>query len=205
MFVTDSSDYHVLTEAVNMIKDVEGATFEIGLREGGGSWHIMEALVATQQNSSKMHVAIDPYGDIEYKMDPGAPYKWNPGWYTDKMRNETMSKMYAYVQEKNIKFQFFNLESTEFFARYADGIPVYDTQKQLVNKYSLVHFDGAHTFEAVLSEVMFFHPRTNPGAVFVFDDVGGWYSHDVIHQALEKLNWEKCIDSSSKWAYVKKV
>ena len=202
MFGVDSRDYHVLTEAVSMANGVEGATCEIGVREAGGSWHIMEALVATNQ-THKFHIAIDPYGDIEYKIDPGTQYWWSPGWYTNKMRNETLSRLYSYVQEKGIKFQFFNLESTEFFKRYADGIPVYDNQKQILSKYSLVHFDGEHTFNAVLTELMFFHQRTDPGAIFVFDDVNGWYSHNIVHQVLERLGWQKCIESEMKWAYRK--
>jgi cephalosporin hydroxylase len=203
MFATDSADYHVLTAAVNLSSTVEGATCEIGLREGGGSWYIMEAMCSLGLNYKKPHIAIDPYGDIPYKLDPGVPYVWSPGWYTNQMRNQTVSKLYNYANEKNIDFHFFNLEDVEFFARYADGVPIYQDKKTILNKYSLVHFDGAHTHDAVLNEILFFHPRTDKGAVFVFDDVVGWYDHEDIHKVLYYYGWSKCIHSERKWAYIK--
>ena len=44
-------------------------------------------------------------------------------------------------------------------------------QKKLVNVYDFVHFDGPHTTEKVLEEVMFFAPRSRIGTRFVFDDM----------------------------------
>jgi hypothetical protein len=61
---TDSDNYDVLTEAVQRIQSVEGLTCEIGLRRAGGTKFILDAIKATQQN--KTHIAIDPYGNIEY-------------------------------------------------------------------------------------------------------------------------------------------
>lgn len=203
MFNTDSADYHVLTTAVDMTDGIEGATCEIGLREGGGSWYIMEASHGYGKTTYRPHIAIDPYGDIEYKMDEGVPYVWSPGWYTNQMRNKTVAKLFEYADSKNIDFHFFNLEDTEFFSRYYDGVPIYRGKKILLNKYSMVHFDGAHTHDAVLNEILFFHPRTDKGAIFVFDDVTGWYDHIDIHKVLQYYGWSKCIHSDKKWAYIK--
>ena len=47
---TDSANYEVLYEGVAMTKGITGATVEIGVREGGGSKYIMDALVDTEQH-----------------------------------------------------------------------------------------------------------------------------------------------------------
>ena len=55
---------------------------------------------------------------------------------------------------------------------FGGGLPIYQNgQKKLVNVYDFVHFDGPHTTEKVLEEVMFFAPRSRVGTRFVFDDM----------------------------------
>ena len=114
-----------------------------------------------------------------------------------------MINLYLYCRQKNVNFYMFNLEDTEFFNRYGDGVPVYAEHKRLVNKYSVVHFDGPHTLEALDTEIAFFLERSDPGAVFVFDDVE-MYEHDAVHNQLLEYGMETAMETPRKWSYVKK-
>jgi hypothetical protein len=62
-------------------------------------------------------------------------------------------------QGKKVNFQFFNLEDTEFFERYAEGVPVYNQVKTIWKTYSFVHFDGPHAFDSLMTEIDFFYKR----------------------------------------------
>jgi len=198
-FETDSLNYDVIVEGIERIKDVDGFTCEIGLRRGGGSFHIIDTLFKTEQK--KTHIAIDPYGNIEYpEGDDEQVIRCD---YTNSMRDDCLANMYLLCQRREISFLFFNLEDTEFFARYADGVPVYNEHKQLVNQYSFVHFDGPHTVRHLKTEIDFFHPRSPQGAVWVFDDVG-LYKHSETHAYLKSLGWSALRTTERKWSYQRK-
>ena len=197
---TDSANYEVLYEGVLMAKGVPGATVEIGVREGGGSKYIMDALVASEQHTEKVHIGIDPYGNIEYDRD---------NWfgvgrcdYTNEMRDRAMINLYMYAQQNKINFYMFNMEDTEFFARFADGVPVYNQNKFINNQYSFVHFDGPHTIEWLNLEVPFFHDRSPVGAVFAFDDVQ-MYEHELLDERLLEIGYERVMETERKWLYKK--
>lgn len=194
---TDSLNYEVITEAVERTVGVPGMTCEIGLRRGGGSKFIMDALSATKQN--KVHVAIDPYGNIEYASNDHDIIRQD---YTNDMRNDCMINMFLYSKQIGIPFIFFNLEDTEFFTRFADGVPVYSEVKELHTEYSFVHFDGPHAVRVLKTEIDFFHARTPKGATWVFDDVA-LYNHTEIHEYLKTLNWKLFRTTPRKWAYIK--
>ena len=198
---TDSLNYEVLTEGVLRVQNVEGATCEIGLRRGGGSKFIIDALVDSSQHLSKVHMAIDPYGNIDYETTDHDVVKQD---YTNTMRNEALMNLYYYTGMKNVNFYFFNLEDTEFFKRFSDGFPVYNEHKTIVNKYSFVHFDGPHSVKILKEEISFFNERADAGAVFVFDDVE-LYNHSYIDSWLKEINWELYRTSQRKWAYFKKA
>lgn len=174
----DSGDYHLLTKGIELSKNVEGMTCEIGLRRGGGTKVIMDALA---KHGIRKHIAVDPYGNIEYEHKEKDFVRLD---YSNEMRDECLSNLYAYARELKIPFQFFNLEDTEFFNHYHGGIIWYDQVKSKENKYSFVHFDGPHAVEPLMGEIDFFIRRTNPGACWVFDDVTGYYDHDKIEQHL---------------------
>lgn len=201
-FTTDSANYEVLTDGVMLAANVEGATCEIGLREGGGSKYIMDALVHSKQNLVKPHIAIDPYGNIEYYRDE--IYKVGRCDYTNEMRNNCLINMYLYCIQNKVDFYFFNMEDTEFFKRYADGIPVYNEHKAIINKYSFVHFDGPHIIDVLNDELEFFDARAPIGAVFVFDDIG-MYEHEVVHEAILDRGWVAYSQTPRKIGYVRKV
>lgn len=176
----DSGDYQILTKGVELCRNVEGLTCEIGLRRGGGTKHIIDTLV---QTGIKTHIAIDPYGSIEYEHKEGDFVRLD---YTNQMRDECLSNLYAYTAINKVPFLFFNLEDTEFFKRYSDGMPVYSDVKRIEDKYSFVHFDGPHAVKPLHAEIDFFLPRTPVGACWVFDDVTNYYDHDNIEKRLFK-------------------
>lgn len=195
---TDSKNYDVLTRGVVRAKDVPGLTCEIGLRRGGGSKAIIEGML--ESGVKKIHIAIDPFGDMEYADGDVRAVRYG---YTNAMRNECLMNLYLYCFTHGINFYFFGLEDTEFFRRFADGVPVYEEQKEIVQDYSFVHFDGPHSVAAVREEVGFFHARTREGAVFVFDDVH-LYDHSVIDELLDASGWQLYETSERKWAYFRR-
>lgn len=194
----DSENYDVLVTGIEQVVSIDGMTCEIGLRLGGGTYHILDALKRTHQN--KMHIAIDPYGNIEYpEGDEGRMLQIG---YNNDMRDECLINLYLYCKIHKTPFLFFNLEDTEFFRRFSDGIPIYQEQKQIVNQYSFVHFDGPHTTRHVKDEVEFFHRRSPIGAVWVFDDVA-LYDHILIDAYIQTLGWKCYQQTPRKWAYTK--
>lgn len=198
VFQVDSQEYEILMNAASSIKGVEGAVVEIGTRRGGSAKMIIDELVANGDTKRSMF-CIDPYGNIEIQCTnlnmtvhyPGtkiegdptskeitSPHKFD---YDNGMRNRTIPSLYYYAYQAGLNFTFFCLEDTEFFLRYADGVPVYEEYKKLENTYSLVFFDGPHDDDAVIRETNFFVKRTNVGSVFVYDDI--WmYNHDMIEK-----------------------
>lgn len=171
----DSADYHLLTKGVELSKGVQGLTCEIGLRRGGGTRHIIDAI--NKFSPCKVHIAIDPYGHIEYEHKEKHVVRLD---YTNDMLADCMKNLYPYAQSKGVQFIFINLEDTEFFNRYADGVPVYNINKTIENKYSFVHFDGPHAVDPLIKEIEFFAKRIDKGACFCFDDVVGYYDHGII-------------------------
>lgn len=195
---TDSGDYYLLTKGIELCKEVQGLTCEIGLRRGGGTKYILDAL---QRFGTKVHIAIDPYGNIEYEHKEGEFVRLD---YTNDMRDECLSNLYAYTRQLQIPFLFFNLEDTEFFKRYGDGVPVYATEKAMHNTYSFVHLDGPHSIAPLLAEIDFFLPRTPIGGCWVFDDIKGYYDHSQIEKVLFNEGFVE-VEKAEKKALYQKV
>jgi hypothetical protein len=175
----DSADYHLLTKGIELSANVPGLTCEIGLRRGGGTKHIIDAIA--QYCPGKTHIAIDPYGHIPYEHKEGQVVQLD---YTNDMRDECLTNLYQYTLLKKVPFIFFNLEDTEFFFRYSTGVPVYNLAKEVLKHYSFVHFDGPHAVLPLLQEIDFFIDRINGGSCWGFDDVMGYYDHDSIEKVL---------------------
>ncbi len=194
----DSQNYEVIAKAVEHSLKVDGMTCEIGLRRGGGTKVIVDTLAAN--NVKKVHIAIDPYGNIEYRPDDTHQMRLD---YTNDMRDEALPQIIQYCRMKGINFQFFNMEDTEFFERFADGVPVYSYFKTKLTKYAMVHFDGPHDYPSISKEVQWFASRTPQGGTWVFDDI-----HDYDHKRLEETDifssgFTKLIEEGRKAAYVK--
>lgn len=201
VFGTDSQEYEILFNAARNIKGVEGAVVEIGTRRGGSAKMIIDAL-ESQGDTKRSMFCIDPYGNIELEITNLSATIHYPGQheldgdpqskdqtlkkrfdYTDEMRNRVIPSLYYYAYQRGLNFTFFCLEDTEFFKRYADGVPVYQEQKKLENQYAFVFFDGPHVNEAVEEEINFFLPRSVKGTTYVFDDI--WmYDHDKYEKVL---------------------
>lgn len=199
---SDSLNYEVLANAVLKIKDVPGIVCEIGTRRGGSLKVIVDNLIKNEDFNRNI-VCLDPYGNIDYFMgekETDRPLKLD---YTNTMRNQAMSAIYEYVEEKPVNVVFMCLEDTEFFKRYTDGVPFYNEFKTVEEKYALVFFDGPHTAEALDTELAFFDPRSAVGTVWVFDDTE-LYDHDSVEKQLFSLGWELIEQTPRKSSYVKK-
>lgn len=219
VFNTDSQQYEILWNAAANINGVEGAVVEIGTRRGGSAKIIIDALMSKQDTNRSMF-CIDPYGNIDYPetnkaistFSPHIPVTGDPQAtdivnqikhdYDNDMRNRIIPSLYYYAYQAGLNFTFFCLEDTEFFDRYADGVPVYDEHKKLEDKYAFVFFDGPHTNAAVITEINFFIPRSNIGTMFVFDDI--WmYNHDLIEKILFDNGFEVFEKKEIKASYKK--
>ena len=201
-FRGDSRDYYVLRKAVKAIANVPGLVMEIGLREGGGMKIILDELIATRKPWNV--ISIDPYGSIPFKGADGEELEESE--YTNRMKCETLEKMYRFLTDyPNINWLFFPLEDTEFFNRYGNGVPVYtDTTSSYLNTYSLVHFDGPHETDVVMTEVDFFLPRTVVGSMFVFDDVEHFYDHKKVEEYIFQRGFE-CIEKTDVKAMYRRM
>jgi hypothetical protein len=200
MLQGDSWHYELITQGVELSKNTDGLCLEIGLRLGGGSKYILDAV--KKFCPSKVCVAIDPYGSILYEHKEKHFVRLD---YTEDMKAECLSNIYKYSKQLQIPFIFINLEDTEFFKRYSDGIPVYNEVKQIQNKYSFIHFDGPHAIQPILDEIDFFLPRIDSGACFVFDDIGGdgdvYYDHEVIENYLFEKGFKLITKTVKKGLY----
>jgi hypothetical protein len=196
---TDSRDYQVLANAVKEIKNVPGMICEIGTRRGGSMKVIIDNLLQNQDYYRNI-VCIDPYGNIDYPIgekENRDSLKLN---YTNEMRNEAIPAIYEYVQNKPVNILIQCMEDTEFFKRFADGVPFYNEYKIVETNYALVFFDGPHTLEALLEEIDFYQSRCVEGSVWVFDDIE-LYLHDLLEEKLFKHSWELIEKTSRKASY----
>lgn len=192
----DGIDYEVLTEAAEMIRGIPGLTLDIGLRTGGSTKVIVDAL-----EKDRTHVAIDPYGGLDYWFDGDqlCPLRFT----NEEYRNPSLPKIYEYVFNAGLDFQFFNMTSAQFMRRFWDGVPTYDKGVQtIVNNYALVFFDGSHTLHNVLNEAVFFEWRTTTGSMLVFDDIDV-YDHFVVDDHLRKCGWAQVTRTNRKVSYRK--
>lgn len=183
IFETDSQEYDILHNAVLACKGVPGALVEIGTRRGGSAKIIIDAL-AENQDTDRSMFCIDPYGNIDYPQHVDSDtYKQVKLDYDNTMRNRSIPSLYYYAYSKGLNFSFFCMEDTEFFKRFADGVPVYEQVKKIENQYAFVFFDGPHVDYALKTEVEFFIERAPIGAVFVMDDI--WmYNHSAIEDII---------------------
>lgn len=216
----DSQEYEILHNATLKIKGVPGAVVEIGTRRGGSARIMIEALY-NNEDAERPMFCIDPYGNIDYVQtnkslsvhNPEIAIEGDPNSteitkaikldYDNNMRNQVIPTLYAYAYAAGLDFTFYCLEDNEFFARFADGVPVYNEYKTLVNSYALVFFDGPHNNEKMIEELEFFLPRSVVGSVFVFDDI--WmYSHDeTMESRMFAQGWETLEKGRVKASYVK--
>jgi cephalosporin hydroxylase len=194
----DSSDYHVLQNAVKQIKNVPGILCEIGTRRGGSLALIVNTLT-TNEDHGRTVVFIDPYGNIEYQSHDTIKRRLD---YTNKMRDETIEALYHHIQNIPVNLIPMLMEDTEFFKRFSDGVPVYNEYKTIENEYALVFFDGPHDVPSIQIEIDFFAPRSPGGAIWVFDDLD-YYNHAIVEQRLFDMGWVLVEKTRKKASYRK--
>ena len=198
MIEGDSGDYELITTAINCIpKDLPGIACEIGIRRGLGCKYIIDAVEGRLVHTPVM--GIDCYGNLPYAFKENL---WVGMDYTNEMRNETIGELYQYAGAKGINFIFINLTDTEFFKRFADGIPIYSETETIVNEYIFAHLDGPHQSDALLKEFNWLNERMQSGATIVFDDVS-FYDFDKVHKHVLSNNWRTLNLSSIKISYQK--
>ena len=195
---TDSREYDILVDAAKLIKNIDGFTCEIGVREGGGSKIIMDTIKESGKN--KIHIAIDPFGNIDYEHWENRKDKID---YTNKMKNNMLKNLYEYCSINNMECLFFPLEDNEFFKRYSDGIPVYNENKYIINSYSLVFFDGPHTTELVKKEFDFFYNKIPIGGVIIFDDIDQYPHMSNLDEYIKSKGFTMLRKGICKISYVK--
>lgn len=203
-FELDGWEYDILISACQYVakKKVPGMSAEIGTRKGGGSALMLDTLYEAGP-VDKIHVSIDPYGDVYYNNSdaPNVLVKFN---YNNQMRDNTMINLRKYASDKEFNFVFINMEDYEFFKRYSDGIPIYDIEKRIMNQYSVVFLDGPHSVAAVNAEIEFFCPRQAKHGMLVFDNID-YYDHDIIDKKLLETGYRVRMASHNKKSYEKVV
>lgn len=175
----DRNCYDAMTKYLLELKGVSGITCEVGLRRGGGTVHIINSLI--ENGDKRTHVSIDPYGTIMYS-DIAGVHRTD---YTNQMRNQTISDIFKFAYDNEVNLIFFNMEDSEFYKRFSDGVPVYDMEKELVNEYAFVHIDGQHDLESVMIAADFFKDRVSLGGILVFDNTEQ-YEHDKVDYFLKQ-------------------
>jgi hypothetical protein len=164
--------YNMIRNGVRLIKGVPGLTCEIGIRRGLSSVSIMNG--CQLNDDRRIHVGIDPWGNIPYTADGGRSD------YTNAMKRETLKDLYHWCYLTEQEFLMFIMTDQDFFQRFADGIPVYRDNREMINQYAYVYFDGPKEIpEAAFAEVKFFEARAPIGAVWQFDDTD-FYDHDSV-------------------------
>jgi hypothetical protein len=186
--------YDVMKKYVKTLKGVDGLSCEIGLRRGGGTKTIVDAFL--ENNDKRVHVCMDPYGNIIYT-DIVGPHRSD---YTDDMKNETLAELYRYAFDKRVNILFFNIEDSEFYRRFCDGVPVYNEEKQYINSYCFVHVDGQHDVDSVKLAADFFVPRISIDGIIIFDNTDH-YNHNPIHEYMLRNKFAFMEDVLNKKVY----
>lgn len=198
---TDSTEYELLIAAAKEASKVEGMSCELGLRRGGGTRMILDTFL--EAGVYKNHVAVDPWGDIEYLTTEKNHVRLATD-YTNSMRNTCMVELFTYYMDKPVNVKVENMTDEEFFKRFPDYVPFYDNKGRVDEKfYCIAHLDGPHDSDVVINEARFFSPRMKKGAMLVCDDTN-LYDHARAEKViLEELGFEIAARGQRKLVYRK--
>lgn len=147
-------------------ENVKGITCEIGVDNGYSSVDIMKGML--ERNMPRVHISIDPFGGIPYRHYENIVDILD---YDNIKKIKTRHKLAKWCEENKYENIFFEMEDTEFFKRFSDGVPYYKKDKYLLNQYAFVHYDGPHNVKDVKIEIDFFKNKTPIGGIWVFDDI----------------------------------
>jgi len=206
----DSTNYDVLQRAAEGVKDVPGLILEIGTRAGGSLKYIIDGLFAAS-DLKRTIISVDPYGQIPYIGSDASilsgGYNNN---YTNDMKLEMMRDVCDYVlniQKLNMHCKyniiFYNMLDSQYMEYFKDGVPVFDdSEGHIINQYALVFFDGPHSTQSVLDEIIWCNDRSRSGTTFCFDDVNKeYYNHKKITDRLIELGYRhiETINAKETW------
>ena len=192
MIEGDSSEYDLITKEINKLKFEDVVlTCEIGLRKGLGSKIIMDAVLA-KGVANYRHLAVDPYGNLNYKHYDDMPAYTAD--YTDEMKVHTMQELHKYKE-----FAFFEFPDEYFFETMGDGYPFSIEGKTfLFGQYAVVHLDAPHTSMAVQKEVDFFVKRMAKNSLIIIDDYKTMNLKTVRWFLEGKMKYEPVVEGESK-------
>jgi hypothetical protein len=97
----DGQDYQILYDAALEIADVPGLTCEVGVRAGGGSRCIIDAIQATQPLRIRTHIGIDPYGGLDYPLNDDQVIE---NAYETVIRDMAIPDLYRYCAKTKVNF-----------------------------------------------------------------------------------------------------
>ncbi len=195
----DSLESEILAEALKVSTDVEGLTLEIGARCGGSTLVFLDHHATTREGKS--HIAIDPFGGIPYHY---LNVCMKTGIYTNSIRDMFVIELFNKCKEHELNAVYFQLEDTEFFKRFPDGVPIYENNKKtVVSKYSCVFIDGQHTLVSVQNAFEFFKDRISQGGTIVFDDIDQYPHMEEFHSIVLDEGFKTLTQGERKISYVK--
>jgi hypothetical protein len=115
-----------------------------------------------------------------------------------------MVELFSYYKDKPVNLIVLNIEDSEFFNRFHDGVPTYvDGGKRVETNYAMVHLDGPHDSIEVMKEVQFFYMRMLPGSMLVCDDTHMYPHFEKCHQPIIDLGFVEWKKGVRKIAYEK--
>jgi len=197
---TDGNNYDLVQDACVSVLNIPGMICEVGCNHGGGMALLIKEFVRLGQ-PDRVFVGVDPYGDLPYQSSDRGVAK-STG-YHNQTKNSFLSKIYALCHALEVNLTFINMTDTQFFARFADGIPVYVNTEAVHSTYALVVIDGPHTTSVVGEEFAFFKTRMSPGGIIIFDDIGD-YDHMGFEPQILAAGFERVLALASyKRAYRK--
>jgi hypothetical protein len=188
---TLSPAYDLMKSYSKTLKEVKGLSCEIGVRSGMGSKSMMEGFV--ENNDRRPHICVDPFGDIIMLNDRfynGAiRCGFDNGW-----KCNTAIALYDWCKTNKVNLIFLPLEDVEFFQRFNDGIPIYETEKRIVNKYCYVHVDGPHTYNAAKNSCEFFLNKMDTGSIIAFDNCDHYDQNKIENEFLTNNGFEFVVE-----------
>ena len=176
---TDGTEYNMLYNAVQKVKDVEGLVLEIGTRKGGSMMIIIDALLESGQENRNV-ISVDPYGHILY--NTGSQYSITRFDYTNDMKKQTMIDLFSYVKDKPVNFIPICLTSDDFFALYSSGVSIYNIERQIINKIAFAFVDGQHDTSSVLADCFNIGEKAVTGTRIVIDNIDFFDLEDVLYE-----------------------
>ena len=200
----DSFAYEILYNAAVETKSVEGLVCEIGLRMGFGTFVMMHAALDSGQPNRKF-VAVDPFGDILYVTANMAPHHSD---YTNSMRSRCLKALYNWTYDSQMNLNFLCMTNDQYFQRFADGVPFYEGEEQIISKYSIAFLDGPKSDVITAHEIDFFGPRMSIGGRIIIDDIGHrWLNEPALeaHAAKYNLELDERTRTMHKWSFIKKA